>query len=120
MLRCQLKSKLHRAKVNDANAEYEGSVSIDTEIMAEADLWPGERVSISSVDTGARLETYVQPGEKGAKRIVINGGAAHRIGKGERVTIMAYAWHEQKVKAKKILLGEKEGEENVILRKVEE
>lgn len=116
MLRSQLKSKLHRACVTDANIHYEGSISIDTEIMAEADLWPGEKVTVASVDTGARLETYVQPGEPGAGRIVINGGAAHAIGKGERVTIMAYAWAEERILARKLLLDEN----NAVLRVVVE
>jgi aspartate 1-decarboxylase len=62
MLRTQLKSKLHLARVTDANIDYEGSISIPEDLMQLADLWPGEQVLVASRDTGARLETYVFPG----------------------------------------------------------
>ena len=107
MLRQQLKSKIHRAIVTDANVNYEGSIAIPTDLMEMADLWAGEKVLVASITNGARLETYVQPGEPGTGRITINGGAAHQIGKDERVTIMAFGVAEEQIVAKVILCNEK-------------
>jgi aspartate 1-decarboxylase len=107
VLRDILKSKLHRAMVTAADVDYEGSIEIPTDLMEAADLWEGEKVLVASITTGNRLETYVQPGVPGSGRIVINGGAAHRIRKGERVTIMAFASSETPVTARKIVLNER-------------
>jgi len=106
MLRFQLKSKIHRARVSGADVEYEGSVSIDSDLMEEARLWPGEKVLIASITSGNRLETYVQPGPAGSGLITINGGAAHRIKTGERITIMAWALSDQPVQPIKLLCDE--------------
>ena len=59
MLRQVLKSKLHRATITDADVNYEGSIEIPRDLMDAADLWPGEKVLVASITTGARLETYV-------------------------------------------------------------
>ncbi len=107
MIRIQLKSKLHRAMITDANVEYEGSISIPFDLMQAAGLWEGEKVLVASITTGNRLETYVQLGEAGTGHIVINGGAAHRIKQGERVAIMAWGMSEKKVTPKKLLLNDK-------------
>ena len=112
MLHQVLKSKIHRAMVTDAEVEYEGSIEIPRDLIEAAGLWEGEKVLVASITTGNRLETYVQPGEAGTGRIIINGGAAHRIGKGERVTIMAFGLSESPVLARKIVLNE----DNVIER----
>lgn len=106
MLRQVLKSKLHKAMITAGDVAYEGSIEIPTDIMAEADLWEGEKVLVASITSGNRLETYVQPGPPGTGQIIINGGAAHRIKKGERVTIMSFALSETPVKAKKLVLTE--------------
>lgn len=106
MLHQVLKSKIHRATVTDAEVEYEGSIEIPRDLIEAAGLWEGEKVLVASVTTGNRLETYVQPGEAGTGRIIINGGAAHRIGKGEMVTIMAFGLSESPVLARKIVMGE--------------
>ena len=111
MLRHLLKSKIHRACVTDSNIEYEGSISIAEEFMEAADLWPGEKVLVASITSGHRLETYVQVSPHGSKSIVINGGAAHLIKTGERVTIMAYTLSETPVDSKRILL---DAENNII------
>jgi aspartate 1-decarboxylase len=104
--RTVLKSKIHRAVVTEANVSYEGSIEIDEELMELADLWEGERVLVASISSGSRLETYVQRGERGSGTILINGGAAHRIGRGELVTIMAWARSEVPVVPRRILCGE--------------
>lgn len=112
MQRHQLKSKIHRAMITRSDIEYEGSIEIPSDLMDAADLWAGEKVLVASITTGARLETYVQTGTAGTGEIVMNGGAAHLIGEGERVTIMAFTWSEQSVSAKIILCNER----NEILR----
>ena len=106
MFREVIKSKLHRAMVTDADVEYEGSIEIPLDLMEAADLWAGEKVLVASITTGARLETYVLEGKPGTGRILINGGAAHLIKAGERVTIMAFALTETPVKPTMLLLDE--------------
>jgi aspartate 1-decarboxylase len=90
MLRTMLKSKIHRATVTDANLHYVGSVTVDTDLMAAADLLPGEQVAIVDVTNGARLETYVIEGEAGSGVIGINGAAAHLVHPGDLVILIAY------------------------------
>lgn len=106
MLRELLKSKLHRAMITDADVEYEGSIEIPRDLMDAADLWSGEKVLVASITTGARLETYVLEGKEGTGKILINGGAAHLIKAGERVTIMAFGLAETPVNPQIVLLDE--------------
>lgn len=101
-----LKSKLHRAVITEADVEYEGSIEIPRDLMDAADLWPGEKVLVASITTGARLETYVLEGAPDTGKILINGGAAHLIKKGERVAIMAFGYTDIPIKPKNLLLGE--------------
>ena len=75
MMRTMLKSKIHRATVTQADLHYVGSVTIDEDLLDAADLLPGEQVAIVDVTNGARLETYVIPGERGTGVIGINGAA---------------------------------------------
>jgi len=103
MEREQLKSKIHRAVVTDGDPNYEGSIEIPADLMRAVDLWKGEKVLVVSITSGARLETYVQTGPEGSGQIVMNGGAAHLIGQGERVTIMAFTWSDQPIQATIIL-----------------
>jgi aspartate 1-decarboxylase len=91
MLRTMLKSKIHRATVTQADLHYVGSVTIDEELMDAADLLAGEQVAIVDVTNGARLETYVIPGERGSGVIGINGAAAHLVHPQDLVIIMSYA-----------------------------
>jgi aspartate 1-decarboxylase len=112
MFRQVLKSKLHRAMITDADVEYEGSIEIPSDLMAGADLWAGEKVLVASITTGARLETYVLEGLPGTGKILINGGAAHLIKAGERVTIMAFGVSESPVEPAILLLDE----QNQVLR----
>lgn len=107
MLRTLLKSKLHRAAITDANIEYEGSITIPTDLMEKADLWDGEKVLVTSITSGARLETYVIPGPRGSGQIVVNGAAAHLINTGHRVTIMAWVVSENPIIPKRLLLNER-------------
>ncbi|GAA3892161.1 aspartate 1-decarboxylase [Saccharothrix violaceirubra] len=90
MFRTMLKSKIHRATVTQADLHYVGSVTVDEDLMAAADLLPGEQVAIVDVTNGARLETYVIPGERGSGVIGINGAAAHLVKPGDLVILISY------------------------------
>ena len=90
MMRTMLKSKIHRATVTQADLHYVGSVTIDEDLLDAADLLPGEQVAIVDVTNGARLETYVIPGERGSGVIGINGAAAHLVAPGDLVILIAY------------------------------
>lgn len=89
-MRVFLRSKLHKARVTEANLEYVGSVTIDRDLMEAADLAEYEKVLIVDNTNGARLETYVIPGERGSGVICINGAAAHLVSRGDEVIIMAF------------------------------
>jgi aspartate 1-decarboxylase len=91
MHRTLLKSKIHRATVTEANVEYEGSVTIDRDLMDAADMLPYERVDIWNCTNGNRLTTYVIEGERGAGQICINGAAAHLMKPGDLVIIASWA-----------------------------
>jgi aspartate 1-decarboxylase len=86
-----LKSKIHRATVTDANLNYEGSITIDTDLIYAAKLMVNEKVSIVNNNNGERFETYVIPGEKGSGIICLNGAAARKVQKGDIIIIMSYA-----------------------------
>lgn len=107
MLRQLLKSKIHRAVITRADPEYEGSIEIPEDLMKESDLWPGEKVLVASIDTGARLETYVQKGPSGTGSIIMNGGAARCIKAGELVTIMAFGEAETPISPRIILCNKR-------------
>ncbi len=97
MQRIQLKSKLHRAIIKQADIDYEGSIEIPSDLMEAAGLWEGERVLVTSMTSGNRLETYVQAGDPGTGHIIMNGGAAHLIKKSECVTIMAFGISNERI-----------------------
>ena len=104
MLRTLLKSKIHRATVTDSNVQYEGSITIPTDLMEAADLWEGEKVLVTSITNGQRLETYVITAPAGSGMIVVNGAAAHRISTGHMITIMAFGQSETPVVPKRLLM----------------
>jgi aspartate 1-decarboxylase len=85
-----LAGKIHRATVTHADLHYVGSVTIDSELLAAADLLPGEQVAVLDVSTGARVETYVIEGEPGSGVVGINGAAAHLIHPGDLVIVLGY------------------------------
>ena len=91
MIRTMLKSKIHRAVVTQADLHYVGSVTVDQDLMDAADLLSGEQVAIVDITNGARLETYVIPGERGSGVIGINGAAAHLVHPGDLVILISYA-----------------------------
>ncbi|MDN5749946.1 MAG: aspartate 1-decarboxylase [Pseudonocardia sp.] len=90
MLRTMMTSKIHRATVTQAALHYVGSVTVARDLMDAAGLLEGEQVAIVDVTNGARLETYVIPGERGSGVIGINGAAAHLVHPGDLVILIAY------------------------------
>lgn len=91
MNRTMLKSKIHRATVTHADLHYVGSVTVDADLLDDADILAGELVAIVDVTNGARLETYTIAGERGSGVIGINGAAAHLIHVDDTVILISYA-----------------------------
>lgn len=91
MFRTMMKGKIHRARVTDANLNYVGSVTIDQDILDKVDILPHEKVQIVNNNNGARLETYVIPGERGSGDVCLNGAAARLVQKGDIIIIISYA-----------------------------
>ena len=91
MQRIMMKSKIHRARVTQADLDYVGSVTIDEDLMDAADLLEGEQVAIVDITNGARLETYAIAGERGSGVIGINGAAARLVNPDDLVIIISYA-----------------------------
>ncbi|MCF7885443.1 MAG: aspartate 1-decarboxylase [Candidatus Marinimicrobia bacterium] len=85
-----LKSKLHRAIVTQTKLHYEGSITIDRELMDIANIKPYERVQVVNINNGNRFDTYVIEGERGSKQICLNGGAARLAEEGDRIIILSY------------------------------
>ncbi len=103
-MRVFLRAKIHKAMVTQADASYVGSITIDSELLERVGIAEYEKVLVVSNTTGARLETYALRGEPGAGEVCINGGAAHLIGKGEEVIIMAFESSDQPVQPRQILV----------------
>ena len=89
-MRIMLKSKIHRARVTDANIDYEGSITIDRKLMQAADILPYEQVQVLNVNNGARFATYAIEGEEGSGEICLNGAAARLVVNGDIVIILSY------------------------------
>ena len=115
-MRVFLRSKLHKATVTEARLDYVGSVTIDRDLMDQADLLPFEKVLIVDNTNGARLETYTIPGARGSGCICINGAAAHLVRPGDEVIIMAFELSERRVVPTVLLLGDG----NRVVRKLDD
>ena len=86
-----LKSKIHRVTVTDCDLNYIGSITIDESLLYAANMVPGEKVQIVNINNGERLETYIIKGKKGSGEITLNGPAARKVQKGDKVIIISYA-----------------------------
>lgn len=95
MHRTLLKSKIHRATVTEADLEYEGSVTIDRDLMDAADFYHYEQVHIFNITNGNRLVTYVIEGERGSGEICVNGAAAHLASKGDILIIASFSSYDE-------------------------
>jgi aspartate 1-decarboxylase len=91
MRREMLRAKIHRATVTETNVEYEGSLTLDAELMAAAGLLPFEKIDVYNVANGARFSTYVIQGPAGSGTVCVNGAAARLASPGDRVIVAAYA-----------------------------
>ncbi len=90
MFRMMLKSKIHRATVTGADLNYEGSITIDKELLEKADIKPYEQVHIYNISNGERFETYVIEGDRDSGEICLNGAAARLVQKGDLIIIVSY------------------------------
>ena len=90
MQRQMLKSKIHRATVTDCDPDYIGSVTIDADLMRQADLLPNEQVHVWDIENGARLVTYAIEGPAGSGQMQLNGAAAHLVSAGDKVIVASY------------------------------
>lgn len=97
MLREMAKSKIHRATVTEANLNYEGSITVDSSLMATADILPGEKVQVVNIANGARFETYAIEGQAGSGIVCVNGAAARLTQPGDLVIIITYCHVEDSV-----------------------
>jgi aspartate 1-decarboxylase len=102
-----LRSKIHKATVTDANLRYEGSITIDEDLVEKVGLWLGEKVLVVSNTSGARLETYVILGPRGTGVVCMNGAAAHLIKKGEEIIIMGFELTDAPIPSKAIAVDGK-------------
>lgn len=90
-MRVMLKGKIHRARITETNVDYEGSITIDSELMEAADVIEYEQVQVLDINNSARFETYAIAGEKGSGKICVNGAAARLVAKGDTVIILTYS-----------------------------
>jgi aspartate 1-decarboxylase len=96
VLRKMCKSKIHRARVTQADLEYEGSIGIDSDLLKAADMLPYEMVHVFDINNGRRFETYAIPAEAGSGTICVNGAAARLVQTGDLLIILSCAMVEEK------------------------
>lgn len=95
MLRAFLRTKVHRATVTRVDIAYEGSLSLDEDIMTAAGLAPFERVEVWNVTNGKRFTTYAIRGEKGSRRVEVYGAAGHKVSVGDIIIVAAYGYMDE-------------------------
>ncbi len=95
MQRQMLKSKIHRATVTDCDVDYIGSITIDTELMEQADMLTNEQVHVWDVDNGERFVTYVIEGEPGSGAMQVNGAAAHLVEPGHKIIVATFGAYDE-------------------------
>ncbi len=89
-----LYSKIHRATVTDANLNYVGSITIDEELLEASKMRVGQKVEILNINNGERFSTYIILGKRGQRDICLNGAAARKVHRGDKIIIVAYATYE--------------------------
>ena len=95
MQRLLLKSKIHRARITDSNLNYEGSLTIDADLLQAADILTYEQIKVYNVNNGARFDTYAIPGPAGKGDICLNGAAARMGAVGDLIIIATYAHYDE-------------------------
>ncbi len=103
-MRWMLRSKIHRATVTETRVDYEGSITVDEDLLERSGIWVGEKVTVADVNNGNRFETYTLPGRRGSGVIAVNGAAAHLCDEGDLVIIMAYELVDEPIHAKVLLV----------------
>ncbi len=96
MQRQMLKSKIHRATITDCDPDYVGSITVDPELMASADMIPNEQVHVWDIDNGARFVTYVIEGKPGSGDMQVNGAAARLVQRGQRVIVASFGAYDER------------------------
>lgn len=119
MLRHYCKSKIHHARVTQADLHYEGSLTVDEELLEAAEIAPYEKVHVVNVNNGARFETYTIVGKRGSRVICLNGAAA-RLGQvGDQIIIITYAMLDEKEakdhKPRIIILDEENNVKDIVM-----
>jgi aspartate 1-decarboxylase len=92
-----LRAKLHQACITQADVDYEGSLGIDIELMEAVGMYPYEKVLVTNINNGSRLETYAIPEPFGSRRMVLNGAAARHGSAGDRIIVMSFCWLDESV-----------------------
>lgn len=95
MRRTMMRSKIHRATVTGVHIDYEGSITLDTDLMDAAGILPFEQVHVLDVDNGARFTTYAIEGPAGSGVVQVNGAAARLVAQGDTVIVIAYAEYDE-------------------------
>ena len=121
MFRMMMNSKLHRATVTEADLNYVGSITIDSDLLDAAGMLPNEKVHVVNNNNGSRFETYIIAGERGSGVICVNGAAARLVQRGDIVIILSYVYmtdeeartHEPTV----LIMDEKNGVKEIIREK---
>lgn len=106
-MRWMLRGKIHRATVTQTRLDYEGSITVDIELLDKAGIWVGEKVYIANVTNGARFETYAMEGERNSGIVALNGAAAHLCDAGDKIIIMGYELTDEPIRAKVVTVDEK-------------
>lgn len=115
-MRWVLRSKIHHARVTEADPGYVGSITVDAALIERVGLWTGEKVLVVSTTTGVRLETYVMPGPRGSGTVRMNGAAAHLIRAGEQIIVMGFELTSAPLEPRVILVDDN----NAFLRDLED
>ncbi len=95
MKRCILKSKIHRIKVTETELYYEGSITLDEDLLEKANILPYEKVEVLNLNTGSRIETYAIPGRRGSGVVCLNGPAARTAQVGDEIIVLSYWWVDE-------------------------
>ena len=113
-MRWMLRGKIHRATVTQTRVDYEGSITVDEDLLDKAGIWVGEKVLVADVENGNRFETYTIAGKRGSGIIAINGAAAHLSEEDHKVIIMAFELTDEPIQAKVVLVDQ----ENKVAREL--
>lgn len=100
------KSKIHRATVTSTDIDYVGSITIDEDLLDAAGIIDGEYVHVWDVNNGERFETYAIPGERGTGEICVNGAAARRCTKGDKIIVVAFVLTDEPVTRQVVLVDD--------------